>query len=197
MQNFLPKLREHLLPRIQAVLLQEATSLSEPSSIRTGSDTGLFHSPDGSAPNSMFFKNDCIYHHKLIQFHFTTHDIQHGTDIVNAGTYHCDVMLLADDVEGSVISLNLHHFLYARVLGAYHVDVIYTRPGMSDFEARHFDFLWVRWFEVVNPGSSGWSTSKLDSVCFPPMNKNYSFGFVDPKDVLCGCHILPAFAKGK
>ena len=29
------------------------------------------------------------------------------------------------------------------------------------------------------------------------MNKNYSFGFVDPKDVLRGCHILPAFAKGK
>jgi hypothetical protein len=29
------------------------------------------------------------------------------------------------------------------------------------------------------------------------MNKASSFGFVDPKDVLCGCHILPAFAKGQ
>jgi hypothetical protein len=29
------------------------------------------------------------------------------------------------------------------------------------------------------------------------MNKDSSFGFVDLKDVLCGCHILPAFAKGK
>ena len=197
MQNFLPKLREHLLPRIQAVLFQEATSLSELSSVGTGSDTGPFHSPDGSAPNSVFFKNDCIYHHKLVRFHFTTYDVQRGTDIVNSGTSHCNVMLLADDAEGSVISSNPHHFLYARVIGGYHANVIYTGPGMCDFEARRFDFLWVRWFEVVNPGSAGWSASKLDSVRFPPMNKNYSFSFVDPKDVLRGCHILPAFAKGK
>jgi len=138
-----------------------------------------------------------MYHHKLIRFHFTTYDIQCGTDIVNPGTSRCNVMLLADDAEGSVISSNLHHFLYARVLGAYHVNVIYTGPGMRDFEARRFDFLWVRWLDVVNPGSSGWNTTKLDSVYFPPMNENYSFGFVDPKDVLRGCHILPAFAKGK
>ena len=64
-------------------------------------------------------------------------------------------MLLADDAEGSIISLNLHHFLYARVLGAYHVNVIYTGPGMRDFEAHHFEFLWVRWFEVVNRGLLG------------------------------------------
>ena len=141
MQNFLPKLREHLHPRIQAVLLQKATSLSEPSSIRTGSDTGPFHSPDGSAPNSMFFKNNCIYHHKLVQFHFTTYDVQCGTDIINSGTSHCNIMLLADDAEGSVILLNPHHFLYAQVIGGYHANVIYTGPGMGDFEACHFDFL--------------------------------------------------------
>ena len=77
---------------------------------------------------------------------------------------------------------------------AYHVNVIYTGPGMRDFEPRHFDFLWVQWFEVVNPGLS---TSKLDMICFPPMNKDFSFSFVDPKVVLHGCHILPAFAQGK
>jgi hypothetical protein len=179
------------------VLLQEAESLSEPSSIRTGSDTGPYHSPEGNACDFVFLKNDRIYHHRIIRFHFTTYDVQRGTDIVNPGTSHCNIMLLADDAEGSIISSNPHHFLYARVLGAYHVNVIYTGPGMHDFEARRFDFLWVRWFEVVNPGSSGRSTSKLDSVCFPPMNENHSFGFVDPKDVLRGCHILPAFAQGK
>jgi hypothetical protein len=187
MQNFLPKLREHLLPQIQTALLQEAESLSEPSSIRASS-------PDGDASNFVLLKNDCIYLHKLIRFHFTSYDVRRGTDIVNPGTSRCDVMLLADDTEGSVISPNAHHFLYARVLGAYHVNVIYTGPGMRDFEARRFDFLWVRWFEIVNPGLS---TSKLDSVRFPPMKKNFSFGFVDPKDVLRGCHILPAFAQGK
>jgi hypothetical protein len=196
-QNFLPKLREHLLPRIQRALLQEVELLSEPSSVRTGSDTGPFRNPEGNACNFVFFKNDCIYHHKLIRFHFTTYDVKRGTDIVNPGTSRCNVMLLADDAEGSLTSSNSHHFLYARVLGGYHVNVIYTGPGMHDFESRRFDFLWVRWFEVVNPGSSGWSNSKLDSIRFPPMNENRSFGFVDPKDVLRRCHVLPVFAKGK
>ncbi|KAF8235653.1 hypothetical protein L208DRAFT_1224998, partial [Tricholoma matsutake] len=77
-------------------------------------------------------------------FHFTTYDVWCGTDIVNPGTSHWNIMLLANDVESS----NLHHFLYAQVLGRYHVNVIYTGPGMRDFEAHRFDFLWVRWFEV-------------------------------------------------
>jgi hypothetical protein len=89
-----------------------------------------------------------------------TYDVQHQNDIINPGTSHCNIMLLADDAEGSPISSN--HFLYARVLGGYHVNVIYTGPGMCNFEACCFDFLWVQWFEMVNPGSSGQSASKLD-----------------------------------
>src|ERR1700723_2320888 len=98
MQNFLPKLREHLLPRIQMALLQEAESLLDLSSIRTESDTGPYHSLDGNACNFVLLKNDCIYIHKLIRFNFTTHGIRRGTDIVNTGTSRCNIMLLADDV---------------------------------------------------------------------------------------------------
>jgi hypothetical protein len=68
---------------------------------------------------------------------------------------------------------------------------------MRDYEARRFDFLWVRWYEVVDPASSGWKGSTLDRVRFPPIHGIDSFDFVDPKDVLRGCHILPCFAKGK
>jgi hypothetical protein len=103
-------------------------------------------------------------------------------------------MLLADTTDDPS---NSHHFLYARVLGAYHANVIYTGPGMRSYGAHRLDFLWVRWFEVIDSASSGWSVSRLDSIRFPPMNRKDSFGFVDPKDVLRGCHILPAFAKGK
>ena len=142
----------------------------------------------------LFLKNDCIYHHKRIRFHYTTYDVRRGTDIINAGTSCCNVMLLANNADGPS---SPHHFLYARVLGAYHTNVIYVGPGMRDHEPRRFDFLWVRWFEVVDPASSGWSNSTLDVVRFPPMHRNGSFGFVDPQDVLRGCHILPAFAKGR
>ena len=181
LQNYVSKLSEHLLPRVQAQHQREAESL--PTQNATGSLDG----------NLLFLKNDCIYHHKRIQFHYTTYDVRRGTDVINAGTSRCNVMLLSNDADGS----SSHHFLYARVLGAYHTNVIYTGPGMRDHIPRRFDFLWVRWFEVVDPASSGWSNSTLDMVRFPPMHRNGSFGFVDPRDVLRGCHILPAFAKGK
>ena len=181
LQNYVSKLSEHLLPRVQAQHQREAESL--PTLNVTGSLDG----------NLLFLKNDCIYHHKRIRFHYTTYDVRRGTDVINAGTSRCNVMLLANDADSS----SSHHFLYARVLGAYHTNVIYTGPGMQDHIPRRFDFLWVRWFEVVDPASSGWSNSTLDMVRFPPMHHNGSFGFVDPRDVLRGCHILPAFTKGK
>ena len=142
----------------------------------------------------LVLKNDCIYHHKCIWIHYTTYHVQRGTDIINAGTSRCNVMLLANDTDNSSSS---HHFMYACILGTYHTNVIYTGPGMQDHKPCRFDFLWVRWFEVINPASSGWSNSTLDVVHFPPMHCNSSFGFVDPRDILCGCHILPAFSKGK
>jgi hypothetical protein len=76
-------------------------------------------------------------------FGFTTYDMRHGTDIVNMGTSRCNVMLLADHADGSADALTSHHFLYAHVLGAYHVNVIYAGPEIQDYKARRFNFLWV------------------------------------------------------
>lgn len=187
----MPKLKKHLLPRIQATLEQEKTTFDIPC-IRTAPDSGS--SADLNETDFVYFKSDSIYHHKLLRFNFTTYAVRRRTDIVNPGMSRHNVMLLADCPDG-----NSHPFLYARVLGAYHANVIYSGPGMRDYKARHFDFLWVRWYEVIDPGSSesGWSSSTLDSVRFPPLHNNESFGFVDPIDVLRGCHIIPAFSTGK
>jgi len=152
---------------------------------------------DNDACNSLFFKKDRIYHHKLSRFYFTTYDVRRGADIINPGTCRCNIMLLADDTDTSDISANFHPFLYARVLGVYHANVVYTGPGMQDFEARRLDFLWVRWYELEDPASSGWSKSRLDSLRFRPMKEDDAFGFVDPADVLRGCHIMPNFVKGR
>ena len=62
-----------------------------------------------------------------------------------------------------------------------------------------FQMLCVRWYEVddSDPGFSGWDSSTLDMLHFPPLlHQDNSFGFVDPEVVLRGCHILPAFDKG-
>ena len=121
--------------------------------------------------------------------------MRRGTNIVKPEGPRCNIMLLANHTSGSNSS-NLHHFIYARVLGVYHADVIYTGPGMQNFEARAFPILWVRWYEVVDPVSSGWDSSTLDMLRFPPLHQDNSFGFVGPEVVLRGCHILPAFHKG-
>ena len=179
------------------MLCQEAELRLDQSSIRTTSNNENSHPFDSNGRDFVLLNKDLIYHHKLIHFHFTMYDVRWGTDIINPGTSRCNIMLLADQVDSATDSSNSHRFLYARVLGAYHANVIYTGPGMHDYEPHRFNFLWVQWFEVVNPASSGWEASKLDSVCFPPLSEEASLGLVDPKDVLHGCHIIPAFTKGR
>ena len=153
---------------------------------------------DDTTCNFVFFKNESLYQHKIIRVNYTTYDMQRGIDIVKPEGPRCNIMLLANHTDGSESS-RLHHFMYARVLGVYHTDVVYTGPGMQNFEARSFQILWVRWYEVVDsdPGSSGWDSSTLEMLRFPPLHQDNSFGFVDPEVVLRGCHILPAFDKGK
>src|SRR5262245_49781074 len=142
--------------------------------------------------DSVHFKNDCMYRHHLARFNYTTYDVRRAQDVINPGTSHRDILLLAKNVE----DCSDHPFLYARVIGIYHVNVVYTGLGMLDYEARKIDFLWVRWFKY-NGRSVRWEDLKLDSIRFPPMAMSGSFGFVDPKDVLRGCHIIPTFAKRK
>ncbi|KIJ10243.1 hypothetical protein PAXINDRAFT_86346, partial [Paxillus involutus ATCC 200175] len=82
------------------------------------------------------------------------------------------------------------------ILGIYHVNVQYIGPGMNDYLPQWLDFLHVQWFEWIPPrrGKSGIS---LDALQFLPMDDVDVFDFVDPADVLRGCHLIPAFAKGK
>jgi hypothetical protein len=104
-------------------------------------------------------------------------------------------MVLANS--GDVGSTSDHPFRYARVLRVYHANVVYVGPGMTDYQPRRLEFLWVRWYRTVDTHQSGWNTQKLDRVQFVPMADDDAFGFVDPADVLRGCHIVPAFASGR
>ena len=38
-----------------------------------------------------------------------------------------------------------------------------------------------------------WAPQRLDQVKFPTISDDESFGFVDPGNVLRGCHIIPSF----
>lgn len=146
-------------------------------------------------PNSVLFKHDRMYRHKLIRINYTTYDVQRGQDVVNSSTSHCNIMVLADHFDDGPSTSN-YKFKYARVLGVYHVNVVYVGHGMTDYQPRRMEFLWVRWYQDLGL-SSGWDAKKLDSVHFPPIDDAGSFGFVDPSDVLRACHIIPSFTRGQ
>ena len=93
-------------------------------------------------------------------------------------------------------SESAHPFLYARVLGIFHANVIYTGQGAQDYLPRCVEFLWVRWFEAADM-PAGWEHAALDCLRFVPMTQDDVYGFVDPTDVIRACHLIPAFSKGK
>ena len=191
-EHFVLKLRAHILPRV-AIVHQEMNSQATLDCaildhLHVSNETMLQSPP--SQLNHVVFKGDKIYRHRLLRVNYTTYDLRREFDSINPRTDHRDIMLLSSS-DGS------HPFCYARVLGIFHANIIYTGPGSKDFQSRRIEFLWVRWFETIQDHSSLWEQQTLDTVRFLPMADNDAFGFVDPADVLRGCHVIPAFADGR
>jgi len=97
-------------------------------------------------------------------------------------------MLLAPDSEDQEPQ---HPYLYAKVLAIFHANVICTGTAVTQ-EAQRMNFLWVRWY-TYHPNTN---PNRLPRLSFPPLEEGAT-GFVDPADVLRGCHIVPAFSQGK
>jgi hypothetical protein len=175
-QNFLLKLRRHLLGRII-------------------NGTEALHAQTNHNADKVLFKHDRMYPHNLLHINYTTYDVQRSQDIVNASTSHCNVMVLADQSDDP--NADVHPFCYARVIGVYHVNVVYVGPGMLDYQPRRMEFLWVRWYQAFGATNPGWRGCRLDCIHFQPVTDEDAFGFIDPSDVLRGCHVCPSFARGK
>ena len=205
LQDFIPKLKSHLLPRVQAILKQEALledigSTPPHGSLSPSEDHDRTESEEA---NSIYLKNDRIYEHNIVKINYTTYDTRRSQDILNPKTRCRDVMVLArpqpQDEAGSE-SQRPHRFWYARILGIFHANVVYTGVGMRDYVPRRLEFLWVRWFQRVElPELRGLARAGycLDAVKFLPMAGGDAFGFIDPIDVLRGSHLPPAFRQGR
>lgn len=174
LQNFVPKLKEHLLRRINA-------SRGPP---RVGDERDI---------NKIILKDDRIYQHNIARFNYTTYDVRRAQDVINPKTSHCNIMVLRSDND---MERHGHMYIYGKVLNVYHVNVIIIGHGMVDYTPIRMEFLWIRWYEPMDEVSA-WETSTLDRLNFPPVTNEHSFDFVDPADVLRGCHIIPRFARGK
>ena len=192
-EHFILKLRAHILPRI-AVVHQEtdphATLDSAVLDLLHVSNETMLQSPP-SQLNHVLFKGDRIYRHRLLRVNYTTYDLQWEFNSINPRTDHHNIMLLSSS-DG-----DCHPFCYARVLGIFHANIIYTGPGTKDFRSRRIEFLWVWWFEVIQDHPSLWEQRALDTVRFLPVADKDDFGFVNPANVLRGCHVVPAFGDGR
>lgn len=114
-------------------------------------------------------------------------------DTINPRTAHRDIMLLADCEDDAD-----HPYLYARVIGIFHANIVYTGSQYRvDYRPRRLEFLWVRWYEFDSKAAmGGWGSSTLNQLHFPPMSDESSFGFLNPADVIRGCHFVPMFRHG-
>jgi hypothetical protein len=147
--------------------------------------------------NKVLFKSDRMYKHNILRVNHTTYDVRRSQDVINPRTSRRDIMLLANNHSDDGSYEDGHPFLYARVLGVYHVNVVYTGTKSVDYTSRRLDFLWVRWFQYDRPHMMRWKDHKLDLLFFPPMASNGAFGFVDPSDILQASYIVPRFESGR
>jgi hypothetical protein len=187
LQDFLPKLKQHLLPRILSILSEDTGQKSDPQALPDPSHCSL---------DSIIFKHDRIYKHNIARINYTSYDVRRSQDVINASSAHGNIMTLTDTHDDQDQD-TIHPFSYARVLGIYHVNVVYVGPGMTDYQPRRLEFLWVRRYQRSQMIQAGWQAHKLDRVQFLPLADDGAFGFIDPSDVMRGCHIVPAFCRGK
>lgn len=183
LQRFFAKLKEHLIPRLQTVL--DANGLGRPPG--EGQDIN---------PDSIYFKGDSMYQHNIMRINYTTYDVRRSQDTINPNTDHRDILLLANQYFEDDPS-PYHQYRYARVLGIYHVNVLYGGNAQRFYR---MEFLWVRWFQVIGlnrPVQGGWPSCQLDHLKFCRIDDDKAFGFVDPAEVLRAAHIIPRFSLGK
>jgi hypothetical protein len=134
--------------------------------------------------------NDRLYIHYSVQFNYTTYDCRRDQDTVNPRR-HADIMMLSSDTD-----TDPHPYIYARVIGVYHVNIRHFGPKSTSNKVEHMDVLHVWWYHHDLTYRCGWNAKHLPRLQFLPQNNPNAFGFVDPCVVLRGCYIMPAFAHG-
>ena len=140
--------------------------------------------------NSIHFVGSKIYSVQTCRVYYTSYDLQWACDTVNPHT-HPDIMLQSPTTEGEP-------YWYARVLGIYHANVWAENSAIcGGRNTRHMDFLWVHWFGEEPGYCSGFRQVHLPKIGFVESTDDFAFSFVDPANVVRGCHLIPAFSAGQ
>lgn len=137
-----------------------------------------------------------IYTHKTFRINYTTYNLRRTYDTLNVGA--ADVMVLLDEGE-DVRDEDKNPYAYAHLLAVGHMMVRYNGPGreqaglFADGQYHMMHILRVRWYEQDENYQSGWAARRLPRLSLAPSCDRHAYGFLDPLDVIRGCHIMPAF----
>ena len=90
-----------------------------------------------------------------------------------------------------------HPFWYGCILGIFHAMVQYTSPHSCSVDPQQMEFLWVWWYGQDLDHVGGWKAKHLHCVGFVDGEDPATFRLLDPQEVICGIHLIPAFAHGQ
>lgn len=90
-----------------------------------------------------------------------------------------------------------HPYWYGRIMGILHAMVQYNGPWSCSVDPQCMEFLWVQWYGWDLEHVGGWKAKHLHCVGFVYGEDPAVFGFLDPQEVICGIHLIPAFAHGR
>lgn len=180
-QDFIPKLKQHLLPRILWLLGHEE----------------LPSDPDAWT-DVVLEEDDRIYSHKIMRMTFTTYDVRRDEDVIHVDTPQCNVMLLNAEYDArcSASVDRSHPYLYAKIVGIYHANVRYlgNHPdGTRSLASHRMDFALAHWYKLLGPREE----FTLDRLALSPLDCDTALSFVDPEDIIRAVHIIPQFSLGK
>ncbi|KAF7300199.1 hypothetical protein MKEN_01343700 [Mycena kentingensis (nom. inval.)] len=135
--------------------------------------------------------NNCIYKHKTVRFVYTTYDRRRRIDSCNPRTQ-ADIMVLNPSDDRAE-----QPYWFARLIGVFHVNVIYTGNRPATRAVQTFDVLWVRFFGSDDRQKKfGLHVNRMPRIGFEDAHSATAFGFVDPSAVIRAVHLIPAFHDG-
>lgn len=143
--------------------------------------------------NSIRLKNNQFTSLQTLRVNYTTYNVRRDQDTINPRN-HADIMLLSPEDESGA-----HPYWYARVLGIFRAQVTSTHPLANTIRsgACEMEFLWVRWMGIDPGHRSGHRQARLPKVGFVDETDPFAFGFLDPAQVIRGCHLMPSFSDGR
>jgi hypothetical protein len=171
-QDTIPKLKQHLLPRILGRLGYSSAEAVKKCDWM-----------------NVAFLEGRIFSHKLMKIHYTTYDIRPEKDVIHLETPQCHVMLLDPDNGGELE----HPYRYARVIGIFHANVSYVGQlpdGTSSYASHQIDFCWAHWYTW----HKALDEFALERASPHPLNSPVALGFFDPIQILRAVHLIPQFS---